>query len=173
MLQLIISALLLLAACSPTIEATETVTVRNNGPEVTVARTKAQIGEYIDVKVSVLVGLDSTSSHAERHADIQVGVCLQQVELGCRQITVDEALESGIPVPEGVLFAEGGSPVKTFNLDVKRGEQMTLEHSFRMTSKLPGDYTLLGFALAKVTEEASIGYVLGSESGPDPVVSFE
>ena len=138
------------------------MTVRTD-PEVSVTASEAQVGEYIDVGVRVSVDLSASSSYAKRQAEFRLGVYLQTPKQPCPE-GVDQALK-GMPVPD-VLFAEGDSSVGLFQVDVTRGEVLTVEHSFRMTSTAPKDYTLVGFILGHVTEEATIGYLTNCEVNP-------
>ncbi len=167
LLPILFTGCLLLSACLPPREAYQTVTVRTD-PVVSVTALEVQVGEYINVEVEIKVGLSASSSYTSRHAEFELGVCFQTLEHPCPG-GVDQAL-TGITVPEDVVLAEGDSSVKLFKVDVKRGEVLTLEHSFRMTSKTPTDYTLVGFVLGDVTEEATIGYLPSEFSRK---VSFE
>lgn len=126
-------------------------------PTVTASSTNASPGDFVEVTVKVLVSLDERSSYEERTTDFDFGVCFFMPEdmLNCSPGT-------SFVLPEGIMIKEGESHVIPVKQTVKRGQYVTIEHTFNFTSSIPQEVTLVGQTEGPSENNASLpkDYVL-------------
>jgi hypothetical protein len=107
-------------------------------PTVTVSSTNVAQGNFVEVTVKTLVYLDPRSSLEANKTDFDFGICFalegkQNCTPGTRFI-----------LPQNVFLKGEESNFVYVNQVVKRGEYISIEHTFNFSSTAPGTVTLVG-----------------------------
>ena len=162
---LLILLVLSLAACSKRVDG------RLMEPlSITVSKSQAAVGEPITVTMTGgFVNLAAARSPDLIVADFRLGACFGKTGT----IAGGLCLDKDSPLPSYIVIAEGQSYQKTFDKQViRRGQEVTLKHSFSFTSTEPGSVGLFAVSQRKIYEDSDSPGI-GVENSLDVEVQFE